>query len=77
MDSDKDTATSDIVLAATLKVLGFKLSNIQKNGNKGIFFFESVPDDIVNKYDIGGLSVEPIAFNAAIKALTTATRRSI
>ena len=73
----KTIETQDIVLAATLKVLGFKLDHIEKIGNKGIFFFASVDEDVVNDYDLGSLKVEPVAFNAAIKALTTASRRII
>lgn len=71
----KQINTQDIVLAATLKVLGFNLSHIEKNGNKGTFHFDGVEDSIIGDYDLGNLRVEPVAFNAAIKALTTATRR--
>lgn len=67
--------TTDIILAAALKVLGAKMSHIEKNGNKGTFVFESVDPKIVDDYDLGNLSVEPVAFNTAIKQLTTATRR--
>lgn len=67
--------TQDIVLAATLKVLGYRLDHIEKVGNKGIFFFNEVDEAIVNDYDLGNLKVEPVAFNSAIKALTTASRR--
>lgn len=69
--------TQDIVLAATLKVLGFNLNRIEKNGNKGTFVFDSVDEKVIEDYDLGNLLVEPVAFNSAIKALTTATRRQI
>jgi hypothetical protein len=75
--SKKTIETQDIVLAATLKVLGFRLETIQKVGNKGIFFFNDVDESIVNDYDLGNLQVEPVAFNSAIKALTTASRRML
>jgi hypothetical protein len=68
-------STSDIVLAATLKVKGFRLVEIMKNGNKGTFIFAGVPDDLIDEYDLGQVSLEPKAFNAEIKALTTAARR--
>lgn len=71
----KSIETQDIVLAATLKVLGYRLDTIQKVGNKGIFFFSNVDESVVNDYDLGNLKVEPVAFNSAIKALTTASRR--
>jgi len=67
--------TTDIILAASLKVLGAKLSHIEKNGNKGTFIFENVDAKTVDDYDLGNLLVEPVAFNTAIKQLTTATRR--
>ena len=73
----KNIETQDIVLAATLKVLGFRLDTIQKVGNKGIFFFTNVDESVVNDYDLGNLRVEPVSFNSAIKALTTASRRML
>lgn len=73
--SNKTIETQDIVLAATLKVMGFRLETIQKIGNKGIFFFSEVDENVVNDYDLGNLKVEPVSFNSAIKALTTASRR--
>lgn len=67
--------TADIVLASTLKTLGYPLSNIEKTGNKGTFFFSDIPDTIIDQFDIGKCLVEPVAFNNAIKQLTTAVRR--
>jgi hypothetical protein len=67
--------TSDIVLAATLKVMGQKLDRIEKQGNRGIFCFLDVDEAMLNEFDLGHALVEPVAFNNAIKALTTATRR--
>ena len=75
--SKKNIETQDIVLAATLKVLGYRLETIQKVGNKGIFFFNDVDEAVVNDYDLGNLKVEPVSFNSAIKALTTASRRML
>ena len=67
--------TSDIVLAATLKIMGQKLDRIDKQGNRGIFCFSDVDEGILLDFDLGKSLVEPVAFNNAIKALTTATRR--
>lgn len=67
--------TSDIVLAATLKVKGQKLDKIEKQGNRGIFCFQDVDEALLNDFDLGHSMVEPVSFNNAIKALTTATRR--
>ena len=70
-----ELSTTDIVLAAYLKVKSYRLVEILKNGNKGTFIFAGVPDDIVNEYDLGHAQVEPKALNYEIKALTTAARR--
>ena len=75
--SKRTLETQDIVLAASLKVLGYKLDTIQKIGNKGIFFFNEVDEEVINDYDLGNLRIEPIAFNSSIKALTTASRRTL
>lgn len=69
--------TSDIVLAASLKVKGYKLDRIEKQGNRGIFCFADVDEDVLSEFDLGKSTVEPVSFNNAIKALTTATRRII
>jgi hypothetical protein len=67
--------TSDIVLAATLKVKGQKLDKIEKQGNRGIFCFLDVDEKLLNEFDLGHALIEPVSFNNAIKALTTAARR--
>lgn len=71
----RNIETSDIVLAATLKVMGQKLEKIEKQGNRGIFCFSDIDDGLLLDFDLGKSLVEPISFNNAIKALTTATRR--
>lgn len=68
-------STTDIVLAAFLKVKGFKMLEILKNGNKGTFVFINVKDELINDYDLGQAAVEPKALNNEIKSLTTAARR--
>lgn len=69
--------TTDIVLAASLKVHGFPLANIERvgNTNKGIFIFDDVDDEFITNYDLGKVLVEPVAFNNVIKQLTTSVRR--
>lgn len=71
----RDFETSDIVLAATLKVNGFRLDRIEKDGKRGIFCFTSVSEDILTEFNLGQALVEPVALNNAVKALTTATKR--
>ena len=67
--------TSDIVLASYLRLSGMIVTDIEKVGSKGVFVFNNVPDDIIQAYDYGKASVEPIAFNNMVKSLTTAVRR--
>lgn len=69
--------TTDIVLAAMLKVNGYCLDRIEKTGNRGTFCFADVDNEAMSEFDLGKSMVEPVAFNNAIKALTTATRRII
>ena len=67
--------TSDIVLAAVLRISGQELVSISREGNRGIFNFEDVDEEILRDYDFGNCRVEPVAFNTAIKALTGAVKR--
>ena len=69
--------TSDIILAACLKVKGFMLDRIEKQGNRGVFCFTDVNIEVLSEFDLGKCLIEPVSFNNAIKALTTATRRII
>lgn len=67
--------TTDIVLAAFLRLKGCSMLGIEKQGQKGTFVFENVKESLVREYDLGNASVEPVAFNNAIKQLTTSVRR--
>ena len=67
--------TTDIILAAVLKLKDYKLLDIERNGSKGTFVFLDVKQEDVKEVDLGEARVEPIAFNNAIKSLTTAVRR--
>lgn len=67
--------TSDIVLAATLKVQGYRLDRIEKDGKRGIFCFADVDTSKLTEFNLGQALVEPVSLNNAVKALTTATKR--
>lgn len=67
--------TTDIILAAVLKLQGYTLENIIRHGNKGTFVFADVADADINEFDLGKSRVEPVTFNNAIKQLTTSVRR--
>lgn len=67
--------TTDIVLAAYLRLSGCEMVGIEKQGQKGTFVFNNVPEMLISNYDLGKAQVEPVAFNNAIKQLTTSVRR--
>lgn len=67
--------TTDIILAAFLKFKGYTLNTIEKQGKRGEFVFANVLLEDIRDYDLGLAKVEPIAFNGAIKQLTTSVRR--
>lgn len=67
--------TSDIVLASFLKLSGCAMMGIEKEGQKGTFVFQDVSEELIYDYDLGKARVEPVAFNNAIKQLTTSVRR--
>lgn len=69
--------TSDIVLAAYLKINGCPMVSIEKQGLKGTFVFKDVHDDLIIAYDLGKATVEPVIFNNTIKQLTTSVRRML
>lgn len=68
-------STVDIILAAYLKVKGYRLQNIIRNGNRGTFMFDEIPANVLEEYDLGDALVEPKALNSEVRSLTTATRR--
>jgi hypothetical protein len=67
--------TTDIVLAAYLRVNGAVLMRIDKQGQKGTFVFQNVSEELISVYDLGQALVEPVQFNYNIKSLTTSVRR--
>jgi hypothetical protein len=73
----RNIETDDIVLAATLRVKGYLLDRIEKDGKRGKFCFNDVEHNILQEYDLGQALVEPVTFNNAVKALTTAAKRIV
>lgn len=71
----KQYKTTDIILAACLRLSGFEMTKIELNGSKGTFCFDEVSEDILTDYDLGKCLVEPVSFNNTIKQLTTSVRR--
>ena len=73
--SDELYKTTDIILAACLRLNGCDMISIEKEGSKGTFVFANVDLDFVADYDLGKIEVEPVTFNNMIKQLTTSVRR--
>lgn len=69
--------TSDIILASCLRITGCPMVSIELVGNKGVFVFENVDEDLLEDYDLGKTFVEPVSFNNTIKQLTTSVRRMV
>lgn len=67
--------TDDILLAAFLKCGGATMLRIEKEGNIGTFIFDGVDVDTVNDFFMENTKVEPLKFNNAVRALTTACKR--
>lgn len=67
--------TTDIVLAAVLRLNDLELIDIEVAGNKGTFIFTNIDNAFLVQYDLGKALVEPVAFNNMIKQLTTSVRR--
>ncbi len=74
---DEFYKTTDIILAAVLRLNGYDMVMIEKDGNKGTFVFAAVPPEFVTDYDLGKAMVEPVSFNNQIKQLTTSVRRMV
>lgn len=72
---NKQFKTTDIILAASLRVHDYTMVSIEVIGTRGTFIFNDVDDKFLNEYDLGKCLVEPISFNNGIKQLTTSVRR--
>lgn len=77
----KTYGTSDIVLAATLKMHGLQLERISMTSlpsglKRGVFHFGEVDDQVLFDFDAGKFQVEPVSFNSEIRALNAAIKRA-
>jgi len=70
MEQETNYKTSDLYLAAFLKLKGFKMS-VEKNRNKAIFIFEKTDELVVliNDYLNEGGSCQPLLYSNSIKNL--------
>lgn len=72
--------TSDIVLAASLKMHGCTLERIAMTQlpsglKRGVFYFVEVNQEDLFAFDADQFAVEPKAFNAEIRSLNAAIKR--
>ena len=67
--------TTDIVLAAFLRLNGCTMLGIEKQGSRGTFVFDALDEELIRTYDLCQALVEPVAFNNMIRQLTTSVRR--
>lgn len=67
--------TTDIALAATLRCLNIPLVDVEMEGTRGTFVFNSVPDTVLREYNFGSIKVEPQQFHGFIKQLAGIVRR--
>ena len=63
--------TTDIVLAAVLKMEGYKLERIDVSGRQGTFHFIDVKQVDIDDFRYDRIRVEPKDFNQSIRQLTT------
>ena len=66
--------TTDIVLAAYLRLNNCSLIHINKIGQQGTFVFSSVPEELITNYQLGNGKVEPRLFNNMVRQLSTSVR---
>ena len=77
----KAYGTSDIVLAAALRMQGATLERISittlpSGAKRGVFHFADVDDADLIAFDSGKFMVEPVTFNSEVRALNAAIKRA-
>lgn len=76
MPTQKLFTTFDIALSAVLKISGFRLVSVDRQGSKAIFMFENKPEssEIVIKLANREMTVEPLRFMEEIRNLKSLAR---
>lgn len=69
--------TTDIVLAACLKLHGSELQKIVCRGKQGTFVFVNIDPDLIDAFNCGRLSVEPVQFHGMVRQLSASVVRQI
>lgn len=69
--------TTDIVLAACLKMLGFEMESIEVEGRRGTFVFANIPESTIMEFNCGKIRVDPVSFHGMLRQLSTSDNRQI
>jgi hypothetical protein len=69
--------TTDIVLAACLKLEGFQLERIECRGKQGTFVFADVDPKVIDAFNCGRMVVEPTQFHGMVRQLSASVVRQI
>lgn len=69
--------TTDIVLAACLKLNGYALDGIDVEGRRGTFVFLDVDDSFINEFNCGKVRVDPVSFHGMLRQLSTSVNRQV
>lgn len=69
--------TTDIVLAACLKLFGHLMESIEVEGRRGTFVFVDVPDGFIRDFNCGKIQVDPVSFHGMLRQLTTSVNRQL
>ena len=69
--------TSDVSLAAYLKMQSFTIIDVEVVRTKGFFKFDKIEREEVTKFNNGTATVEPGEFSAVMRQLIQTVRRRI
>jgi hypothetical protein len=69
--------TTDIVLAACLKMSGHAMDSIEVEGRRGTFVFINVPGEFIKDFNCGKIQVDPVSFHSMLRQLSTSVNRHL
>ena len=67
--------TTDLPLAAFLRINGYKLIEVRSKGQKGEFVFKDVPRQLLNDYNADNCVVEPKLFSSVMRQMVQSAKR--
>ena len=69
--------TTDIVLAAVLKMQGYQIQSIEVEGRRGTFIFVDIDKSALDEFNYDGVRVEPKEFHNCIRNFTATINRMV